>query len=132
MPGEQARLEAVTPLDLTEEGLAVLRVANRTRRDCKRPLRAERLRRAAEVGEDVPHARNRGGQEAPAFVDAFAEACDARLPRHVGDAPVIDVRDEEPRGIGAQIDRRNTAQGARLYPRAPRQKPVAASSPGEL
>ena len=118
VPGEQARLEAVAPLDLAEERLAVLRVANRARRDCERPLRAERLRGAAKVGEDIPHTRNRAGEEAPALVDALAEPRDARLPRDVRDSPIVDVRDEEPRGIGAEIDRRNTAHGARLYPSA--------------
>ena len=44
---------------------------------------AERLHGAAEVGEDIPHARNRGREEEPALVDGLAEACDARLAREV-------------------------------------------------
>ena len=34
--------------------------------------------------------------------------------REIGDASVVDVRDEETRGIRAQIHRRNTAHSARL------------------
>ena len=40
---QQARREAVAPLDLAEEGLAVLGVAHGARRDAERPLGSERL-----------------------------------------------------------------------------------------
>ena len=42
--GEQAGREAVRPLDLAEERLAVLGVAHGARRDGERPLGAERAR----------------------------------------------------------------------------------------
>ena len=42
-PGEQLRGEPVAPLDLAEECLAVLRVADSARRDRERSLGAERL-----------------------------------------------------------------------------------------
>ena len=73
-PREQPRREAVAPLDLAEERLAVLRVADGARRDEQRPLGAERLGVAAVVGEHVSHARDRDGEEAAARVDALAEA----------------------------------------------------------
>ena len=48
---EQPRREPVAPLDLAEERLAVLGVADGARRDEQRPLGAERLELAAVVGE---------------------------------------------------------------------------------
>ena len=41
VPREQPRRETVTPLDLAEERVAVLRVPNRARRDRERSLRSE-------------------------------------------------------------------------------------------
>ena len=73
---QQPRREAVAPLDLAEERLAVLGVANGARRDREDPLGAERLRLAAVVGEARSDARDRDGQEAAAAVDALAEAGD--------------------------------------------------------
>ena len=83
---EQLRREAVAPLDLAEERLAVLRVAHGARRDEQRPLGAERLGGAAVVGERVAHARDRDGEEAAARVDALAEPRDARLAVQLVDA----------------------------------------------
>ena len=60
---EQSGREAVAPLDLAEERLAVLRVADRARRDEQRSVGAERLGGAAVVGEDVADARDRKGEE---------------------------------------------------------------------
>ena len=85
--GEQPCREAVRPLDLSEERLAVLRVAHRARRDGERALRAERLELAPVVGERVAHARDRDGEEAAARVDPFAEPRDARAPHDLVDAP---------------------------------------------
>src|SRR5581483_7012345 len=59
---QQPRLEAVAPLALAEEGLAVLGVADRARTEGERPLGAERLHLAPEVGQHVPHARDRRRQ----------------------------------------------------------------------
>ena len=47
---QEPRREAVAPLDLAEERLAVLGVAHRARGDGERPLGAERLELAAVVG----------------------------------------------------------------------------------
>ena len=88
---EQPRREAVAPLDLAEERLAVLRVADGARRDEERPLGTERLGRAAVVGEGVADARDRDGEEAAARVDPFAESRDPRLAVQLLDAAVLDV-----------------------------------------
>ena len=63
LAGQQARREAVAPLDLAEERLAVLGVADGARRDAERPLGSERFELAAVVGEDVADARDRERQE---------------------------------------------------------------------
>ena len=74
--GQQPRRESVAPLDLAEERLAVLRVADGARRDAERPLGAELLELAAVVGEDVADARDREGEEPAPLVDALAEPRD--------------------------------------------------------
>src|SRR2546423_512408 len=66
---QQLRREAVAPLDLAEERLAVLGVPDGARRDEQRPVGAERLGSAAVVGEDVAYPRDRKGEEATARVD---------------------------------------------------------------
>ena len=55
---EEPRLEGVAPLDLAEERLAVLGVADGTRRKRERPLRAGLLRRAPVLDQDVADARD--------------------------------------------------------------------------
>ena len=107
--GEKPGLEPVAPLDLAEERLAVLRVANCARRDQQRSLGAERFQCFSIVGQDVPYARDGDGEEAAARIDALAQARDARLAVDVGNASVLDVRDEQTRGIRAEIDGCNTA-----------------------
>ncbi len=102
---EQPRREAVAPLDLAEERLAVLRVADGARRDEQRPLGAERLGGAAVVGEGVADARDRDGEEAAARVDAFAEARDPRLAVQLLDAAVLDAADEQARRVRPEVDR---------------------------
>ena len=95
--GEQTRLEAVAPLDLTEKSLTVLGVANRAGGDRERPLGAQRLSFAPEVGEHVADAGHRRGEEALALVDALAEARDLQPPDDLRDRPVLDVGDEQAR-----------------------------------
>ena len=56
------------------------------------------------------------GEEASALVDALAEPRDARLAVDVGDVAVVDVRDEQTRGVRAEIDRCNTAHGVDCTP----------------
>src|SRR5205085_244690 len=97
--GEELGVEAVAPLDLTEERLAVLGVADGARRDEERPLGAERLGTAAKVDEGVADACDRHRQEAPPPVDALAEASDDRLAVELIDPPVLDVGDEETRRV---------------------------------
>src|SRR5262249_37650764 len=70
---EKTRREAVAPLDLAEERLSIVGIADRTRRDRKRAFRAGLFDRPAKVREHVPHSRNRERQEFPASVDPFAE-----------------------------------------------------------
>src|SRR5438132_7532320 len=100
VPREQPRLKAVAPFDLTEERLAVLGVANGAGGDRENPLGAELLGLAPEVGENVPNAGNRQGEEAMALVDALAEACDLLPPRDLFEPSVVHIGDEEPSGIG--------------------------------
>ena len=102
---EQLRREPVAPLDLAEERLAVLRVPHGARCDEQRPVGAERLGRAAVVGEDVAHARNRKGKEPTARVDALAEARDPRLAVQLVDPSVLDAPDEEPGRVRPEIYR---------------------------
>src|SRR5262249_48617311 len=106
---QQPRGEAVAPLDLVQERLAVLRVPDGARRDEQRPLRAEPLRGAPVVGEHVVGARDRGRDQAAALLDPFPEPRDPRLAVQLRDASVlratwIDVRDEEANGVRAQVD----------------------------
>ena len=79
-PRQQASREPVAPLDLAEEGLAVLRVADGARRDAERPLRAELLELATVLGEDIAHARDRERQQPAARVDALTEPRDRQPP----------------------------------------------------
>src|ERR671920_223180 len=109
MSREELRGEAVAPLYLAEECLAVVGVANRTRRDCERALGSECFGGAPVVGEDVAHARDRNGEQAAALVDAFAEPRDARFPLDVADFPGVDVRDEQPRRVRPDVDGRHSA-----------------------
>src|SRR3954447_15238551 len=88
---EQSRLEAVAPLDLAEEGLAVLRVADGAGGDREGALGAERLGLAAAVGEDVAGAGDRSGEQALALVDALAEAGDLQPTHDLGQATVLHV-----------------------------------------
>ena len=61
---EQPRREAVAPLDLAEESLAVLRVANGARRDGERPLGSEPLDLAPVLGQAVTDTGDRQREEA--------------------------------------------------------------------
>ena len=101
---QQARREAVAPLDLAEEGLAVLGVAHGARRDAERPLGAERLELAPVVGEDVADARDRDGEEAAPLVDALAEPGDLEPADDLVERPVR-VGDEQPGRVRPEVDR---------------------------
>ena len=101
---QHARLEPVAPLDLTEEGLAVLRVAHGARRDAERPLRSERLELAPIRGEDVADARDRDGEEAAPLVDALAEPGDLEPADDLCQRPVR-VGDEQPGRVRPEVDR---------------------------
>ncbi len=96
LAGEQARDESVAPLDLAQEGLAVLGVAHCARRDGERPLRAERLELAPVLAEHVADARDRQGQKAPPSIDSLSEPGDPLAAHDLVDAPVLDVGDEHP------------------------------------
>src|SRR2546423_6350116 len=114
VPGEQPGLEAVAPLDLAEESLAVLGVANGAGRDCERALGAEPLCLASKVGEHVPNPGDRGGGEALALVDALTEASDLQPSGDLVKPPVLDIRPEPPRGGGAADDSGDTHPGRLL------------------
>ena len=102
--GEQAGREAVAPLDLAEERLAVLGVADRARAHGEGALGAERLDPAPVVGEAVAHARDREGEEPASAVDVLAELREDQVALDFLDAAVLDVRHEQAGGVGAQID----------------------------
>ena len=103
---QHARREAVAPLDLAEERLAVLGLAHGARRDRERPLGPERLEDPPVVRERVAHARDRSGEEPAARVDALAEPRDPRLPVQLAVHPAVpDIGDEQPRRVRAEVDR---------------------------
>ena len=104
LAGEQPRREAVAPLDLAEERLAILGVANGARPDREHALGAEPLCLAAVPGEHVPHPRDRQRQQLAPLVDALAEPGDLRAPCDLLDAPVVHVGDEQTGRVGAQVD----------------------------
>ncbi len=93
---QQARREAVTPLDLPEEGLAVLRVTDRAGADRQDALRALGVELAPVLGEHVAHPRDRQREQLAALVHALAEARDLGAPLDLLDTPVVDIRDEQP------------------------------------
>ena len=113
VPGEQLRREAVAPLDLAEERLAVLGIADGARRNRERPLGAERLQLAAEVGEAVAHPRDGEGEEATPAVDSFAEPRDHQPPRDLLDAAAAHVGDEQASGVRPEVDRRDARQSVK-------------------
>ena len=103
---QQAGGEAVAPLDLAEEGLAVLRVADGARADAERPLGAERLELAPVGGEDVADTRDRDGKEAAPLVDPLAEPGDLEPADDLVQRSVR-VGDEQPGRVRAEVDRRD-------------------------
>jgi hypothetical protein len=108
---EEPRREPVAPLDLAEERLAVLGVANSTRRDRERLLGAELPGLPAVVGEDVANPRDRRGKEAAALVDALAEPRDLQPADELLDPPVCDVGDEQARRVRAEVDGSHSRHG---------------------
>ena len=101
---EQARREAVAPLDLAEERLAVVRVADGARPDGEDALGAERLGLAPIVDEHVADAGDRGGEEDAAPVDRLAEPRDHPPAHDLVQQAVLDVGDEQAGGVGAEVD----------------------------
>ena len=94
LSAQQLRRESVRPLDLAEERLSVLGVTHRARRDEQRPLRAEPLRLAPVVGQDVANAGDGQREEAATLVDALAEPGDLRAADELAQPIVVDVGDE--------------------------------------
>src|SRR4029078_7661228 len=78
--GEEPRLEGVAPFDLAEERLAVLGVADGTRRKCERAVGAGFLRRAPVLGKDVANARDGLWEQDVSLVHALAQAGDLEAP----------------------------------------------------
>ena len=62
---------------------------------------------ASVVGEDVPHARYRLGEEDPPLVHSLAEARDLEPAVELPDRAVVDVGHEEPRRVRAAVDGRD-------------------------
>src|SRR5581483_7860260 len=117
---QQARLEAVAPLELAEERLAVVRVAHRARRDRQRPLGTERIGFPPVVREHVPDARDRERQQAAALVDALAEPRDAQPADDIVDPAVLDVGDEQARRVRADVYRADARHFVGRNARMPR------------
>ena len=84
-PPRSARLEAVAPLDLAEERLPVLGVADGARRERERALGARFLHRAPVLGQDVADARDGLREEDASLVHALAEARDLEAPVELAD-----------------------------------------------
>ena len=107
---EQPGREAVAPLDLAQEGFAVLGVADGARRNGQRSLGAEALQLTAEVSEAVANAGDREGEKAPPLVDVLAQSRDLEPSRNLVDAAVDDVGDQQARGVRAEVYRRDACQ----------------------
>ena len=103
LAAQQARREAVAPLDLAEKRLAVLGVAHRARRDAECPLRSKLLELAAVLREDVANAGDREGQELAPLVDTFAQPRDPQPADDLVERPV-GIGDQETRRVRPQID----------------------------
>ena len=130
---QQPRREAVAPLDLAQERLAVLGVPDRARRDEQRALRAERLELATVLGEGIPNPGDRQRQEPVTRIDPLAEPGYGRTSRNRLHVPLDDVRDEQTSGVRALIDGRNahgTANVAAAIIAARRGVEQSGSSPG--
>ena len=104
LAGEEPRDESVAPFDLAEEGLAVLGVAYCASRNEQHPFRAQPLRLAAVIREDVADARDRQRQETAPRVDALPEARDLEPLCDLLELAVIDVGDQEAGRVGALVD----------------------------
>ena len=105
---EQTCREAVAPFDLAEEGLAVVGVPDRARADREHTFSAELFELAAVVREDVSDPRDWERQQLAPLVDALAETRDLQAPRDLVNAAVVDVRDEQPGRVGAEVDNAHT------------------------
>ena len=108
LAGQQPRREAVAPLDLAEEGLAVLGVADGARRDAEDALGAElldprrypeRTFRTRAMGRG--RSRRRASTPSPSEVISLA-------PLERVDRSVAHVGNEQPGGVRPEIDGRNT------------------------
>ena len=121
--------EAVAPLDLAEERLAVLGVAHGARRESERALGAALLDRAAVVVEDVPDARDRLREEVPPRVHAFAEPRDLEPAVDLAHVAVVDVGDEQPGRVRAEVDGRDAGHFAQERRRFAAARPSSRTSP---
>ena len=104
---QEQGLEAVAPFDLAQEGLAVLGVADGAGGDGEHTLRAELLGDAPVAREDVAYPGHRHGEQAPPLVDALAEQGELESARELVDTPSVDVGDEQPGRVRAEVDRRD-------------------------
>ena len=91
---EQTRREAVAPLDLAEERLAVLGIADGARRDGERAGCAVILELPPVPDEAVADARDGDGEEATPLVHSLAEPGDRQLADDLVEAAVLHVGDE--------------------------------------
>ena len=106
-PVEQPSREAVAPLDLAEERLPVVGVPNRARRDRQRAGRLQNLELTPILGEAVPYAGDGDREKPTPLVDALPEPGDRQAADDLLEAPVLDVGDEQPGRVRAEVDRRD-------------------------
>src|SRR6266545_4993351 len=101
---EEARLEAVAPLDLPEKRFPVLSVPNGARRERELALRAELLDGSAVSGQNVSDAHDSFRQQLSTSVHTLAKARDLEAAVELADDSVLDVSHEEPGRVRAEID----------------------------
>src|SRR5438132_9319959 len=105
VPAEEPCGEAVAPLDLAQERLAVLGVSDGARRDGEDAFRAQRLGCQAVIDEAVADASDCGREQPPPSVDVLAQPGDSQAALDLADAAVVDVGHEQPRRVRTEVDR---------------------------
>ena len=118
--GEQPGREAEPRPDLGQELGSVRGIACGARRHRERSLRAERLELVPVARDRRQGARDRLGLKPPRRVDALAEPRHDGAAEHIVDPRSLDVGDEQPRRVGADIDRGDARHLPGMYLRTRR------------
>jgi hypothetical protein len=99
--GSRVDVEALAQRPEQVAGVGAVAHGARGHRDGVGAVRVDQL---AVAGDRVEHALDRRRREPPAAVDALAEAGDGRAPLELADAPAVDLRDEQPGRVRAEVD----------------------------